>query len=364
MVSSQVLTLRTPVQKNSRRNSLGKLGIAPDTISSAGLTYDALDRVVEQNKSGTYYQVVYTPMGSKFGIFKAGAMQQVFVPLPGGVKAEYYSWGLSDYRHPDWLGSARMEANTSRNVIDNNAYAPFGEPYAQTGNGEISFTGQNKDTVWLQYDFLMRQYDPKQGRWASPDPAGIGAVDPGNPQSWNRYAYVLNDPLAMVDLLGDQCYDPTTGHDTSASNPDDCMAGGGAWYDPSSGNTYMSTPDGGENVIASATDSAYETAECTGCGYVSAEAGDVPSGPNGSGGASNTGQGQQQAQQPKPPNSKCATANRFLETGDDDEDLGLAIGALALIPGGQEALLPAGAYGLLGALEKSVGKTMKKHYKC
>src|SRR5689334_20496991 len=61
-------------------------------------------------------------------------------------------------------------------------------------NGEISFTGQNKDTDWLQYDFRFRQYDPRQGRWISPDPAGLAAADPTNPQSWNRYAYALNDP--------------------------------------------------------------------------------------------------------------------------------------------------------------------------
>ena len=41
-----------------------------------------------------------------------------------------------------------------------------------------------------------------QGRWISPDPAGIVAVDPSNPQTWNRYAYVMNNPLSYVDPLG------------------------------------------------------------------------------------------------------------------------------------------------------------------
>jgi len=39
-------------------------------------------------------------------------------------------------------------------------------------------------------------------RWISPDPAGLGAVDPSNPQTWNRYAYVGNNPLSNVDPLG------------------------------------------------------------------------------------------------------------------------------------------------------------------
>ena len=89
----------------------------------------------------------YTPMGTKLGLFKGSTIQQLYIPLPGGAKAEYLSWGLSHYRHADWLGSDRLESSASNHsILDNNAYAPFGEPYAQTGNGEISFTSQNKDT--------------------------------------------------------------------------------------------------------------------------------------------------------------------------------------------------------------------------
>jgi hypothetical protein len=41
-----------------------------------------------------------------------------------------------------------------------------------------------------------------QGRWLVPDPAGLAAVDITNPQTWNRYAYVANNPLSNVDPLG------------------------------------------------------------------------------------------------------------------------------------------------------------------
>jgi hypothetical protein len=40
------------------------------------------------------------------------------------------------------------------------------------------------------------------GRWPSPDPAGIASVDPTDPQTWNRYAYVRNSPLMMTDPTG------------------------------------------------------------------------------------------------------------------------------------------------------------------
>jgi hypothetical protein len=40
------------------------------------------------------------------------------------------------------------------------------------------------------------------GRWIQPDPAGLAAANPGNPQTWNRYAYVANNPAGAVDPLG------------------------------------------------------------------------------------------------------------------------------------------------------------------
>ncbi len=172
------------------------------SIDTTTLTYDALGRDVEQNRGGVYYQMVYAPSGQKLAIMQGQALQQAFVPLPGGGTAEYLSWGLSHYRHPDWLGSNRLGVGTGQNIVHSTGYAPFGEPDGQTGNGELSFTGQNKDTVWLQYDFLFRQYDPKQGRWISPDPAGLGAVNMSNPQTWNRYAYTGNAPLNTVDPMG------------------------------------------------------------------------------------------------------------------------------------------------------------------
>jgi RHS repeat-associated protein len=132
-------------------------------------------------------------------------VSKVFTPLSAGATAVYTSSGLSYYRHPNWLGSSRIASTPSRTVYYDGAYAPFGENYAETGTIDRNFTGQNQDLTpgssGLLYDFLYREQHSTQGRWISPDPAGIKAADPTKPQSWNRYAYVLNNPLGSVDPL-------------------------------------------------------------------------------------------------------------------------------------------------------------------
>jgi|GEM_PF-3888165 len=86
-------------------------------------------------------------------------------------------------------------------MYSDTAYAPFGEPYAQAGSSDLSFTGQNQDTVGGLYDFPFREY-ATQGRWPSPDPAGLAVADLSNPQSLNLYGYAFNNPCSFVDPLG------------------------------------------------------------------------------------------------------------------------------------------------------------------
>jgi uncharacterized protein RhaS with RHS repeats len=43
------------------------------------------------------------------------------------------------------------------------------------------------------------------GRFMKPNSGWFIAADPRNPQSWNMYAYALNNPLANVDPNGLDC---------------------------------------------------------------------------------------------------------------------------------------------------------------
>ena len=107
------------------------------------------------------------------------------------------------------------------------AYAPFGESYAEAGTTDRSFTGQDQDTVTGLNDFLYREQSPVQGRWLSPDPY-MGSMDLTNPQSLNRYAYVLNNPLRFVDPFG---LDSAECHATGDGADQECTVVGndGGW---------------------------------------------------------------------------------------------------------------------------------------
>ncbi len=65
-----------------------------------------------------------------------------------------------------------------------------------------SFTGQERDAETTLDFFQARYYSAPQGRFTSPDPGNAGA-NLGDPQSWNVYAYVGNNPLTYTDPSGE-----------------------------------------------------------------------------------------------------------------------------------------------------------------
>jgi RHS repeat-associated protein len=142
--------------------------------------------------------------------------------------------------HKDWLGSARLSSSVkNRTVSFDRAFAPFGEMYNNFGNtGGLNFTGDTQDSFTGLFDTPGREYSPIQGRWMSPDPAGPASVNFANPQTFNRYAYALNNPLKLVDPSGlcDESEDPES--DAAHHGPraaDDCGGGGGGGGDQGGG---------------------------------------------------------------------------------------------------------------------------------
>ena len=53
----------------------------------------------------------------------------------------------------------------------------------------------SQQRIETPYDFEFSKYGPVQGRFISPDPSRLSIL-PSNPQTWNRYSYFYNNPLA------------------------------------------------------------------------------------------------------------------------------------------------------------------------
>jgi len=61
------------------------------------------------------------------------------------------------------------------------------------------YTDQRREIGLGLYDYNARYYDPALGRFIQADTI---VPSPANPQSLNRYAYVLNNPLRYTDPMG------------------------------------------------------------------------------------------------------------------------------------------------------------------
>jgi hypothetical protein len=97
----------------------------PKTIDSVTLVYDALDRMVEQQRGTGNTQIVYGPGTMKLGLFNGQTLVKGFAPLPAAGTAVYTPGMLpAYYRHGDWLGSSRLATTPSRGLYYDGAYAP------------------------------------------------------------------------------------------------------------------------------------------------------------------------------------------------------------------------------------------------
>jgi RHS repeat-associated protein len=111
------------------------------------------------------------------------------------------------YLHGDHLGSASLATYGSGPYIGQvvsdspTRYYPFGE--TRYGGGGLPtdrrFTGQIQEQSLGLYDYGARFYDPSLNRFISADTI---VPSPGNPQSLNRYSYVLGNPLKYTDPTG------------------------------------------------------------------------------------------------------------------------------------------------------------------
>lgn len=120
--------------------------------------------------------------------------------------ASYGTFQNTFYYISDQVGSTRMIMNGGSNgwPVGQEEYYPFGQKAnnnSSAAQNAYLFTGLEHDGESGLDHATFRQYSSAQGRWISPDPYS-GSYDFTNPQSFNRYSYVGNSPLAAIDPTG------------------------------------------------------------------------------------------------------------------------------------------------------------------
>jgi RHS repeat-associated protein len=115
------------------------------------------------------------------------------------------------YFFSDHLGSSRIVTDSTGAVKEDSDFYPFGgeRVVIDTLSNNYKFTGQERDgESGLDY-FIARHYAFTLARFLQPDPLRSSGF-PSNPQSWNRYAYTLNNPAKYIDQNG-KCAAPAGG---------------------------------------------------------------------------------------------------------------------------------------------------------
>jgi RHS repeat-associated protein len=165
--------------------------------------------------SGTPDSVTSYFMGGQYEV-KDGATKKYY-SIAGMMVAVNDGTGLQ-YLLTDHLGSTVAVTNASGTLTSQQRYLPFGEartiPNSPILATDFGYTGQRLLDSGMGgiMDYKARFYSPYLNRFLQPDSI---IPNPSNPQNWNRYSYVGNNPVL---------YNDPTGHDSacgsSYSDPD------------------------------------------------------------------------------------------------------------------------------------------------
>ncbi len=111
--------------------------------------------------------------------------------------------GYTYLQHFNALGSTLMTTDQTGAVQRQQINGPWGQGWEYYGSWyTVRYAGMDFPKLQGNDVASFRDYNPTLGRWLMPDPAGRAAANPANPQSWNMYAYVGDNPTSVTDPSG------------------------------------------------------------------------------------------------------------------------------------------------------------------
>lgn len=165
--------------------------------------YDGDGRRVENSFNDYYYW--FSPDGLPLAETNtSGTTQNEYIYFNGARVARHDSTTNVYYYFSDQIHSAQTITNSSGTVCYDSDFTPFGYEMAYTTScpQDYKFAAMERDGFTGNDPTWFRNYEENLGRWMSPDPAALAAANPANPQTWNQYSYVLNDPTTLSDPFG------------------------------------------------------------------------------------------------------------------------------------------------------------------
>lgn len=198
-------------------------------------TYDAEDRIIQVD-SGSTATYIYNENGQRARKSTGSSFTEYYYAPDGTVQIDYdgSSWShqyiyagsqfVAEYKnsttqfiHADHLGSTRLVTGVNQSVLDSIDYIPYGlQVSGDTATGH-KFTGKERDAESGLDDFDARYYGSSLGRFMTPDEP-LEDQHTSDPQSWNLYSYVRNNPLRYTDPTGNACVQGSDGkyHDDNS----------------------------------------------------------------------------------------------------------------------------------------------------
>ncbi|MGD0733375.1 MAG: RHS repeat-associated core domain-containing protein [Terracidiphilus sp.] len=217
---------------NTATNQISTSGYSYDAAGNMtndsfnAYTYDAEGNIIQVNSGSTATYVynarnqrVRATVGSTITEFLFDASGRRVSEWNGSTHTELngrYYWrgkpiafyttasSAVQFEHQDWLGTERMRTTYNGGVEGTFTSLPFGDAQTTASGTDLDsyhFAQLDHDYETETDHAKFRQYSNAQGHWMAPDPYS-GSYRLRNPQSFNRYAYVKNNPLARIDPSG------------------------------------------------------------------------------------------------------------------------------------------------------------------